>query len=142
MYNLARIYYFGDDVNVDIKKSISLLIKSSSQFYQSKLLLFLILIKDLDVISVDSINDELKKYDFDMLQLAYDLYIIFSENGMKELSVSDPFLLENFRFFDYFYSNIYTYSSSDLFLNPYKENDQIIPNINDEFYKGFGIVLD
>ncbi|KAK8834470.1 cAMP-dependent protein kinase catalytic subunit [Tritrichomonas musculus] len=65
MYNLAHMYLYGKKANIDLDKSIELLIKSSKRgFYQSTILLVLALIKKISIqkITKEKIKEEMKKY--------------------------------------------------------------------------------
>ena len=63
MYNLGHIYFYGKFIKQNIEKSIELFIQSANQdFYPSKLLLSLALIKKISSINTQTISKETSKY--------------------------------------------------------------------------------
>ena len=61
--NLSNIYFYGKFIKQNIEKSIELFIQSANQdFYPSKLLLSLALIKKISSINTQTISKETSKY--------------------------------------------------------------------------------
>lgn len=141
MYNLAHIYIY-ESIKQDEDESIKLLIKSSTQFEHSLILLSIVLVKRYGE-DVSSIQQTIEKYDKGSKITSHINEIIFHLDLFNKYNHN--YYFEMYKKIDFLY---------DVELNPILTEDVqnanqkvIIPkypkakNITQMFYEGFGIDL-
>ena len=144
LYNLARIYLYGDGVGVDVDKSIYLSFKSMKKNIVSRILLILALIKKTESVTLNKIKEILCQFTDDYDEISSDIYEQIKEDNLEDHSIYE-YYFELFQNLDYFYDCYKCYISSFNFFSTkqnqkQKETKKLI-DINDQFYQGFGIQL-
>ena len=139
-YNLAMIYFFGE--NKDLNRSIFLLIQIFNTFQQSHYLLILILIKKIGFVTLDSINDEIQKYDKNYKEISKILHKLIKESGIERNSLYND-LYKKIQNVYYLYNYGESVISSTDFMTAYNdkivENPVKIRNSQNALYLGFDI---
>lgn len=142
MYNLAHIYFYGEYVDVDLNKSISLLINSAhyGKMTDSMMLLAIALIKKYEFVSKENINDELKSSGINSNYARSELFKII-EKTCSNLYEDYDYGYNYYKDVDYFYIDYeYAECTKDFYGNKtYKNAYSNIKNIDNNFYEGFGI---
>ena len=132
MFNLANIYFFDDGFSKKIDKCIKLLVKSMlNNFDHSKHFLYIILIKKYGEITLDIIKNEIYKYENNE-ELSLELFEIFNKYRLEDYD----FLYNYYREMNLIYDDYKNPIVLDYQIKFHNKFNQI-PNITDEFYKGF-----
>ncbi|KAK8883628.1 hypothetical protein M9Y10_042723 [Tritrichomonas musculus] len=141
MYNLAHIHIYDEKTKGDIDKAIDLLIRSSSKFYYSTILLSLVLVKKF-CFNINTINCEIGKIDGITDVLVNQVYINIEEYKMLNRN-NFEILYETFKVEYFLYDiELKAISASD-FEEIRKEKPKPkypnAKNISKLFYEGFGL---
>ena len=134
-YNLAHLYFYGENVEVNIDKSEKLLIESAN-FLHSQNLLSLLFVKKFGFIhTVKIIEEELKLQKIESKELANEIY-----NHIMTKQLNDP--LKYSEFYEYYrqIDCLYHYNtiiSSKIFMNSTKKASSKRRNLTQDFYEGF-----
>ena len=143
LYNLAHLYFYKDQNDDNMKKSIQLLIKSSNEnFYPSILLLYIISIYNFGI-EYENIINELSKYDVISSNLAKSIHNILKLEQLEYITVFED-RFNQLRDIDFIYDlhmNILPLKNGNLNSYDDRKNElttQNLNNINSDFYEGFG----
>ena len=142
-YNLAHIYFYGEDVNADFEKSMVLLLKSFDNYFfiPNIILLSLIIVKKANLISLEQIRNEINHYNCNKAEELCLVVFRFIQIYRLEDSVYYDDLY--FKYIDInFLYNIYLQpvisekNKSNVFTDVDFSNK--IKTINENFYNGLG----
>ncbi|KAK8836973.1 hypothetical protein M9Y10_037009 [Tritrichomonas musculus] len=139
MYNLAHIHMYDETIKQDIDLSIDLLIRSSSMFFHSKILLCILLIRKFGL-NFEEIERTIEKQSDEKRKLSKEVLKIINKLELFEKHIYKYFY-ESYRNKDFVYGiDCEAILTSDL----EKANIKPLPkypnakDISSEFYNGFG----
>ncbi|KAK8845195.1 hypothetical protein M9Y10_021377 [Tritrichomonas musculus] len=142
MYNFAKIYFYGEDIKQNIDESISLLCNSAKKGFQpSEELLCLVLLEKYKSDKVIDLIEKNGENSNENEELASQIDKMIAQNNLKN-NDSYNFIYEQCKTIDFFFKH---YLSSIALEKNKKENklrkdqENMMKNITDLFYEGFGI---
>ncbi|KAK8840100.1 hypothetical protein M9Y10_031037 [Tritrichomonas musculus] len=134
MYNLAHVYFYNEDLNIDYQTIIDLLVNSYYyNFAYAILLLQLVLLKKNKYVTPQIIEDEINKVRNDMKYLIKQL-----SNHIPTFN-KYPIQYNIIKDMDFFYDDYLQPVTLQVFLYKKKMKKRKIKKINKYFYEGFGI---